>query len=390
MLQPPQSPEPGQTTIDRNQLSSAQLLSWVSKTLAAGEPFVVPTSGSTGSPKSVVLSAEALRFSARAVADRLGGHGHWLVALSPSYIGGLGVYVRSVLAGTTPLVLPEGPFRWQALAEAAAGMRTDLPRYVSLVPTQVSRLVAQPEGLEALRSFDRVLIGGDHLPPTLAAALTQAGVGWTHTYGMSETSGGCLHDGIAPRDVQVRLDDRKNETQTQTQTRGGVGRLLLAGPMLADGYLDRPDLDALAFRRHGGERWFATSDVGRLDAAHGRWVIVGRVDDVIITGGHKVAPTSVQDALGNLPGIAEAAVVGIPDSQWGQAVAALIVPSSESASAPLHSDPRRWVRAELRGHLPRHAIPWQVRVSDHLPRLPGGKIDYRGVKTAFLQEGGRI
>ncbi len=370
--------------LDLRRTDQGQVLAYVKSALDLGTSLIVPTSGSTGPAKPVVLSAEALRFSASVVAERLGGHGHWLAALSPRYVGGLSVYVRSVVAETSPVVLPEGPFSWQAFVDGTARMRSDLPRYVSLVPTQVSRLAAHAEGVEALRSFDRVLIGGAAVPPTLATALTRAGVDWTHTYGMSETSGGCLHDGIALRDVHVRLDE------TETETRGGVGRLMLAGPMLTTGYLERPDLDALAFRRHGGRRWFATSDVGRLDAAQGRWVVVGRVDDVIITGGHKVAPSGVENALDSLPGIDEAAVVGIPDPQWGQAVAALVVPSTESASRRLRSDPRHWVRSELREHLPRHALPWQVRVTDHLPRLPGGKIDYRGVKTAFLQEDGRL
>lgn len=282
-------------------------------------------------------------------------------------------------------------------------MRADAPRYVSLVPTQVHRLLAEPAGVAALRSFDRVLIGGAALSPPMGAALTDEGVAWTHTYGMSETSGGCLYDGVPLPGVKVRRADDGAATASSpghvaasvdaevTDVAGEVGRLLVAGPILADGYLDQPELDARSFVEVADERWFRTGDLGHWDATAARWVIVGRADDVIITGGHKVHPAVVANALLDMPGIAQAAVVGVPNPEWGQAVAALVVPSGSGPyAAALRADPRGWVRGELRETLANYAIPWQVAITERLPQLPGGKVDYAGVETVFLQEGGRI
>ena len=259
---------------------------------------VVPTSGSTGEPKGVLLTAANLMASARASAAVLGGQGQWLLAIPTTHIGGLQVLVRSVLAGTEPVVL-DGPTTVAAF-EAATQRLTGARRYVSLVPTQLRRLVGSP----SLASYDAVLLGGAAAPAALLEQARAAGVRVVTTYGMSETSGGCVYDGLPLPGVAVDVTDR----------------IVLSGPVVARGYRLRPDLTAEVF---AGDR-FTTSDLGRVDD-DGRLVVLGRADDVIVTGGEKVAPAAVEAALAEHPSVAEAAVVGVPDDEWGSRVRAVVV-----------------------------------------------------------------
>ncbi|WP_235843593.1 o-succinylbenzoate--CoA ligase, partial [Cellulomonas algicola] len=277
---------------------------------------VVRTSGSTGEPREVLLSRAALRASATATEHRLGGPGRWLLALPTHHVAGVQVLVRSVLAGTTPVVVPDGPFRPAAFLEALAAFGTAERRYTSLVPTQLVRLLDDPAGTAALATFDAVLLGGAATAPDVLVRARSAGVRVVTTYGMTETCGGCVYDGVPLDDVTVALDD--------------AGRVLLSGPVLADGYRGRPDLDADAFvTLPDGRRALRTSDLGRLD--DGVLTVLGRADDVLVTGGAKVAPAAVEAVLGGLDGVREACVVGVPDAEWGQAVVAVVVPRAGDA-----------------------------------------------------------
>lgn len=303
---------------------------------------VVPTSGSTGEPKGALLTADNLRVSAQATADRLGGHGQWLLALPTTHVGGLQVLVRSLLAGTTPVVL-DGSTTVAAF-EAATARLTGPRRYVSLVPTQLGRLIGSP----ALQEYDAVLLGGAAAPPALLAQARSRGVRVVTTYGMSETSGGCVYDGVPLAGVTVDVTDR----------------VRLTGPVVARGYRLRPDLTAQAFA--GGT--FTTGDVGGLDAG-GRLVVHGRADDLVVTGGEKVAPAAVEAALAEHPSVAEVVVVGVPDAEWGARVVAVVVlrPGAELSLEQ--------ARAHVAGRLPRTAAPRELRVVAELPLLASGKID---------------
>jgi O-succinylbenzoic acid--CoA ligase len=306
---------------------------------------VVPTSGSTGEPKGALLTAQNLRTSAAATAERLGGHGQWLLAIPTTHVGGLQVLVRSVLAGTEPVVL-DGPTTVEAF-EAAAARLTAPRRYVSLVPTQLARLVGSP----ALRDFDAVLLGGAAAPPALLDRARGDGVRVVTTYGMSETSGGCVYDGVPLAGVRVDVGDR----------------IRLTGPVVARGYRLRPDLTG----EHFAGDTFTTSDVGRWDGD--RLVVAGRADDVVVTGGEKVAPAAVEAALAAHPLVAEVAVVGVPDEEWGQRVRAVVV-----LRGPLTlEDAREHVAARLS----RVAAPRELVVVDALPLLPSGKIDRMGLRA---------
>lgn len=328
----------------------------------AGEPIdddvalVVPTSGSTGEPKGAQLTTAALRHSAAATLERLGGQGQWLLALPVTHIAGQQVLVRSLLANTPPVCLDLScGFTAEGFA-AATETLTAPRRYTALVPTQLARLL--DDAPAALTSYDAVLVGGAATPPALLARARDAGVRAVTTYGMSETAGGCVYDGLPLDGVRVRL--------------AGDGRILLGGPTVFRGYRLRPDLTAAALETADGTTWHVTNDIGRLDG--GRLEVLGRRDDVIVTGGEKVAPVPVEAALCALAGVRAAAVVGVADREWGQRVVAAVVAADPSRPPTLDA-----VRAGLIA-LPRHALPREVVVVAALPLLASGKTDRDAVR----------
>ncbi|MGI5125899.1 o-succinylbenzoate--CoA ligase [Pseudonocardia sp. CA-107938] len=322
---------------------------------AGGAALVIATSGSTGRPRHVLLSAAALRASAQATAARLGGPGRWLLALPAEHVAGAQVIVRSLLAGHPPAVLDLRPgFRPDAFAAAVAQLPAGR-RYTSLVPTQLARILDDGgAGLDALRSFDAVLIGGAALPAPLRAQAGAAGVRVVTTYGMSETAGGCVYDGTPLDGVTVELEG---------------GRIVLGGPTLADGYLGLPEETATVFR----DGRFRTSDLGRM--VDGRLEVLGRLDDVIVTGGEKVAPAAVEAVLTAQPGIRAACVVGVPDAEWGQVVAAALVvaPGADPAAAV----------AAVQASLGRAGVPRRVRTVAGIPQRGIGKPDRAAVAALF-------
>jgi O-succinylbenzoic acid--CoA ligase len=308
-----------------------------------GEPIVVRTSGSTGEPKDVILSHAAVMASARASLERLGGPGGWLLAMPVTGVGGLQVLVRSVLAGLDPVLVDEHEGLAAAI-DAIPGER----RYASLVPTQVHRLVEAGQ-VDALRSLDALLVGGAAVPPELLAALD--GVRVVRTYGMSETSGGCVYDGVPLDGVRMRVDD--------------TGQVHLGGPVLFDGYADSAATAAVL--RDG---WFATSDLGTIDG-DGRLHVTGRSDDVVISGGVNIGLPGVTRALRGLDGVRDAIALGVPDDEWGTRVVAYVVPGAGGVGPRLDAV-RDGVEAS---GLPRTWAPREIVLVDELPLLPGGKID---------------
>jgi O-succinylbenzoic acid--CoA ligase len=336
--------------------------------LPAGLAVVVGTSGSTGTPKRALLTVDALTASARATHDRLGGPGRWVLALPAQHVAGLQVLVRSLEAGTTPVVVDVSDgFTPRAFAAATAALDARAPRYTALVPTQVLRVLGDPVGADALRTYDAVLVGGAALPPGLRAAAEHAGIRVTATYGMSETAGGCVYDGLALSGTTVDLD--------------AEGRIHLGGPTVAHGYLSRPDLTYYAFRTdERGTRWFRTDDVGHVDET-GRLHVDGRLDDVIVTGGVKVAPRFVEEAVvEHVPGVREAVVVGTPHPEWGQAVSVLVVLAPGAVQGPPSLGD---VRAHLRGIVPDHALPRRVLTAAEVPLRGPGKPDRHAVAALF-------
>jgi o-succinylbenzoate---CoA ligase len=324
-----------------------------------GTALVVATSGSTGDAKGVLLSASALRASAAATAARLGGHGRWLLALPAQHIAGIQVLVRSLVGGTSPVVMGSGGFRGKAFVEAASSvLGEEGPRFTALVPTQLTRLLAEGgDGLAALRGFDAVLLGGAATPGALLVRAVDAGVRVVTTYGMTETAGGCVYDGVPLTGVRVRI---------------GLGeRIELSGPMLAHGYRLRASDPAFA------DGWFRTDDLGRLHR-DGSLEVLGRADDVINTGGVKVSAAVVEGVLAAQPGVAEACVVGVPDAEWGQLVVAAVVPL-DGGAPPDVSVLGSAVRVELGAA----AVPKMIRFVRALPLHGPGKVDRSAILARF-------
>lgn len=307
----------------------------------AGEDaaLVVPTSGTSGDAKLVELGHAALEASARAASARIGATraDRWLACVPMHHVAGLSILVRSRLLGVAPIVHD----RFDA---AAVGAERDAT-LVSLVPTMLARML--DAGADVAR-FRVILLGGAPASSALRRRAAEAGANVVVTYGMTETCGGCVYDGIPLDGVDVRVDDES---------------VLVRGPVLTSGYRGRPDLTASAF----ADGWFRTNDRGFLDDA-GRLVVLGRADDVIITGGKKIAASEVEHVLLAHPGIADAAVVAIPDDEWGERVAAAIVLRSESP--PGEAEIVAWLRERLAPH----KIPRTIVEVDALPRTERGKL----------------
>lgn len=331
--------------------------------VAEGTAVVVGTSGSTGAPKGVELSAAALRHSARASLDRVGARPgeRWLCCLPATHVAGLQVLVRSLVSGTEPMLAE------RADAETVAGSGC---AHVSLVPTQLQRLL-EARSPVPLAGFSSVLLGGAAAPAGLLAAARAAGVPVVTTYGMTETCGGCVYDGV-PLDgtqVAIRSDDDGRPAES--------GRIWISGPVLFSGYRPGPGGTGTPPVTGGsrgvappeGVPWFRTGDLGRLDAS-GRLVVRGRADDVINTGGHKVVPGEVAAALQTCPGVKDVAVVGQPDPEWGERVIAVVVPADPADPPALEL-----LRMHVRERLPRYAAPSRVVMVDAVPMLPSGKHD---------------
>ncbi|WP_036555590.1 AMP-binding protein [Nocardiopsis sp. CNT312] len=323
--------------------------------------LVIATSGSTGAPKGVELSSSALRSSARASVARIGaGPGDtWLCVLPAAHVSGLQVMVRALATGGETVHTPFDPVAVAALAHR-------LRPHVSLVPTQLRRLLAAGADLSA---FGTILLGGAAAEPALLAAAREAGGRVVTTYGMTETSGGCVYDGLPLDGARVRVESDRP---------GSPGPILLSGPMLLSGYRLPPgasaDPDPLS-SDPSGLRWLRTSDLGRLDPG-GRLHVLGRADGVINTGGHKVVPEQVNSLLLEHPEVADAAVVGRPDPEWGQSVTAVVVPA-DPAAPPTLDRLRAWVRERL----PAYAAPQVLEVREALPLLASGKPDLAALRA---------
>ena len=300
------------------------------------EPLVIETSGSTGVPKRVLLSRDAMRASALATEQRLGGAGQWVLNLPPTHVAGVQVLYRSVVAGTTPVVTTD---------LVAAREQLHGRSYVSLVPTQLHRLLDDPAATAALAAFDAVLVGGAAVEPGLRSRAEEAGIRTVATYGMSETCGGCVYDGRPLAGVEVRIDD---------------GQVLLRGPMLFDGYLEDPELTAATLR----DGWLLTHDLGHF-GEDGRLRITGRDDDMVATGGVKVPAPVVGARVRAHPAVSAAEVLGVPDEEWGERLVAFVVGEIGL------EDLRGWVAdAHPRAWAPRQLVP-----VTEIPRLDNGKVD---------------
>jgi O-succinylbenzoic acid--CoA ligase len=328
--------------------------------LPGGQPVpaevaaVVATSGTAGAPKAAELTADGLRAASLATSAALGaGPGdHWLACVPLHGVAGLAIVARSWHTGV-PLTVHDG-FD-VALVERAAGHGATL---VSLVPTMLRRL---PAAGADLGGFRRVLLGGGPVPPELLADAAERELGVVTTYGLTETCGGVVHNGHPLDGVTVAVGGPGEE-----------GEIRIRGPMVMRGY--HHDQAATAAALRGG--WLHTGDQGRL-AEGGRLLVLGRRDEVIVSGGVNVHPVEVERVLAGHPGVRDVAVAGAPDPEWGQRVVAFVVPAQPAAPPSLDE-----LRGLVRQQLAAAKAPRDLVLLAELPRSPAGKLLRRRLPTA--------
>ncbi|NED94531.1 AMP-binding protein [Phytoactinopolyspora alkaliphila] len=321
--------------------------------------LIVPTSGSTGEPKGVLLSADAIQASATASVRRLGGPGRWLLALPATHVAGLMVLARSYVAGTQPVALDlsQGfdPELFAAASVRLFGSGSGR-RYTALVARQLAALLDGGDAaVAALSGYDAVLVGGSAISSELLDRARSAGIPVVTTYGTTETCGGCVYDGRPLDDVELAVDDD--------------GRVRLRGPMLASGYRLRPELSTETFV----DGWYVTTDIGHYKA-DGTVEVVGRVDDVAVSGGVNVPLAAVDRVVATHPAVREALAVAVTDPEWGQRVIAAVVAEDTDQPPRLES-----VRAHVMRQAPAAYAPKDLVQLDSLPTLPSGKPDRRAL-----------
>lgn len=340
-----------------------------------GVAVVIATSGSSGIPKRVALSGEALRASAEATEARIGG-GRWLLALPAGYVAGLQVVIRSMLAGTEPVPL-HGRFSPEGFADATLSMlrptsAAGIPDlYTSLVPAQLSTLLAAAEEdapvRTALRAYRAILVGGQALPEPVRVRAEELGARLVRTYGSTETSGGCVYDGVPLDTAAVRVVD---------------GELRIAGPMLAEGYLGDAALTARTFSRdEHGIRWYRTGDTGMVEDGVVR--VHGRADNVIVSGGINVSLDRVERIIRLVPGLTTAVVVPVEDDRWGEA-SVIVAPRGEALRRS-EAEQLTHARELVAEQIGRHARPSRLILVDELDTLASGKPDREAIRRAVAR-----
>ena len=395
--------------------------------------LVVGTSGSTGAPKQTALSVRALRASARATERFFADYpsagsakpqratsevpAQWLLALPAHYVAGAQVLARSALAGTTPVVaasVTDGVSFTPEVFLNAAERLSCARRFVSLVPTQVHKLLEAAEAnpalgseiYDALGQFTGILLGGAPASASLLAAARELGLNVVTTYGSAETAGGCVYSGVALPGVRLRVVPEDagllDSSVAGDASAGGtpnIGRVWLGGEHLASGYMgDSARTASHFFVDADGYRWYRTDDYGSLtssapnapeDEGAPMLNVVGRSDDVIITGGVKVSARAVAAVLESHPAVREAAVMGIPDARWGSAVAAAITlrGASGAQSAPDASEATcDMLREFCTDKLGAAGTPKYLRILADFPTVSTGKPDRQAIYSMLYRE----
>ena len=390
--------------------------------------LVVGTSGSTGAPKQTTLSVRALRASARATERFFADYpsagsakpqratsevpAQWLLALPAHYVAGAQVLARSVLAGTTPVVaasVTDGVSFTPEVFLNAAERLSCARRFVSLVPTQVHKLLEAAEASPALGSeiydalgqFTGILLGGAPASASLLAAARELGLNVVTTYGSAETAGGCVYSGVALPGVRLRVipEDAGLADSPVVAGAEAAGHIWLGGEHLASGYMgDSARTASHFFVDADGCRWYRTDDYGSLtptapnapeDEGAPMLNVVGRSDDVIITGGVKVSARAVAAVLESHPAVREAAVMGIPDARWGSAVAAAITLRGVSAAQSASDAPRAtcdMLREFCTDKLGAAGAPKFLRILADFPTASTGKHDRRAIYSMLYRE----
>jgi O-succinylbenzoic acid--CoA ligase len=322
----------------------AAQLTAIRQAWAARAPVVVETSGTTGRPRLVEHGPPSVEASCRAVSRALAvdpDRDRWLACIPLRFVAGRAVVLRGEVTGT-PVTVHDG------FAVDRVGDEAGTCTLVSLVATQLVRLL---DARAPIHRFRAVLLGGGPVPAGLLARAGEAGVVVHTTYGLTETFGGCVHDGHPLDGVSIRLAPDTDEVQVR-------------GSVLMRGYVDDPEATRAAFTDDG---WFRTGDVGRL-AADGRLEIVDRLKDLVITGAVNVSPTAVERVVSTHPAFADVCVIGVPDAEWGERVVCCAVLAPGATPPSLDA-----LRDFARERLAPAELPRELRLVGAIPRTPGGK-----------------
>ena len=332
--------------------------------------LIVPTSGSSGEPKAAMLSAANVTAAVRAARGRipLGPEDLWLACLPLFHIGGLSILLRCLEAGAAVL-LHEGfdpAAVWRNINSAGV-------THLSLVPAMLQQLLKRAAGRSPPRSLRTVLVGGTALDPGLALRAREAGWPLCVSYGMSEAGSQVATlcgagAGIEPGRVGAPLAGF--ELCIAAEDSQGVGRILLRGPALMAGYA-APGLEP---GRGLVDGWLESGDLGRLDA-DGGLIVLGRADDILISGGEKIHPNRVEPVLRRCPGVAAAALSARDDPVWGDRLVAVYVGDTE---------PQR-LEAYCRERLSGAALPREYTRLQELPLGASGKLDRRELRRLLRE-----
>ncbi len=328
-----------------------------------GDDVLLPTSGTTGEPKIVCLSQEALVASASVSNGNLNldEEGRWALTLPYAHVGGLAILVRCALAGSAVV---SRTYRFDT-PEDVGMLQRDRISHLSLVPTQLHR--ALQRGARAPRSLRAVLVGGASSPPVLRARARRAGWPVAFTYGFTEAASQVATQELGREPADTPERDVGHPLKGTEVALSGSGRLAVRGPTLMNRYWGAP--------ARKPDDWFVTEDIAHWDESD-RLVIEGRADNMIISGGENVAAERVEEALATLPFIEEAVVFGVPDDRWGHRIVALVA----GDETPLED-----IRAALRDQLEPYALPKETVFCGALPRLPTGKLDRRAAESRLIQ-----
>ena len=306
--------------------------------LQEGDALVIASSGSTGSPKGIIHTHSSLLAGAQASASRLQltADDHWLVCIPVSHVGGFSVITRALHTGAALTLHPS--FDATAIQEASTHGVT----HTSLVATALSRIDTS--------LFRTILLGGSSAPNNLPSNVIT-------TYGMTETGGGVVYNGMPLDNVEAKIVE---------------GEIHLRCPMLMRAYRD----DQAMIPNDG---WYSTGDMGAINDS-GAISVYGRKTDMIITGGENVWPSVVENSLASHPNVDEVVVRGAPDTTWGQRVVAYVIlnDSLGASNAALLSNLREHVKQTL----PAFCAPQQVIVLSQIPRTSLGKVDLQALPSA--------
>lgn len=385
-----------------NALPIHEARDWLLRSIESQAPLWAFTSGSTGNPKCVQISGKALGASVDATMRVLQkevspspesrvNSATWLLTLPLSHIAGWLVVARAALTDGALLEVAgtargeAAPFTPDAFCIAAQQAATQGPWHTALVPTQLHRIVSSSKALTLLATAESVLIGGASIAPSLVDQASAAGVNLRRTYGMTETCGGCVYDGhpLPGATLGIGSDSHPPGVDTSSADSSTSGLIWVSGPMLADGYVcsqtkelaPESGANAVFVTDQNGQRWHRSNDIGRL-ADDGSLQVLGRADDVINSGGLKIAPLPLEKAARTVAEITDACVVGVPDQHWGEVVVAVVELSQGCTWTQATYDDvmEAFEQACPRSHLPKKVL------TRELPRRGIGKVDRQAVQ----------